>query len=79
MVRHTNTYAHTYRHRLRSTHSYQKSLLLKWTFMLDSVNGKLLYTSQVLIMQLCTRASPTEGWLHAGLHVGCLYPRGLAV
>ena len=47
--------------------------------MLDSVNGKLLYTSQVLIMQLCTRASPTKGWLHAGLHVGCLYPRGLAV
>ena len=31
--------------------------------MLVSVNDKLLYTSQVLIMQLCTRASPTEGWL----------------
>ena len=31
--------------------------------MLVSVNDKSLYTSQVLIMQLCTRASPTEGWL----------------
>ena len=31
--------------------------------MLVSVNDKSLYTSQVLIMQLYTRASPTEGWL----------------
>ena len=31
--------------------------------MLVSVNDKLLYTSQVLIMQLCTRASSTESWL----------------
>ena len=40
-----------------------RSLLLKWTFMLVSVNDKSLYTSQVIIMQLYTRASPTEGWL----------------
>ena len=40
-----------------------RSLLLKWTFMLVSVNDKSLYTSQVLIMQLYTRASRTEGWL----------------
>ena len=43
--------------------SISRSLLLKWTFMLVSVNDKSLYTSQVLIMQLYTRASPTEGWL----------------
>ena len=35
--------------------------------MLVSANDKSLYTSQVLIAQLCTRASPTEG----ALHVGC--------
>ena len=31
--------------------------------MLVSVNDQSLYTSQVLITQLCTRASSTESWL----------------
>ena len=31
--------------------------------MLVSVNDQALYTTEVLIMQLRTRASPTEGWL----------------
>ena len=30
--------------------------------MLVSVNDKSFYTSQVQIMQLYTRASPTDGW-----------------
>ena len=40
-----------------------RSLLLKRTFMLVSVNDKSLYTSVVLITQLCMKASFTESWL----------------
>ena len=41
--------------------------------MLVSVNDQALYTSEVLIMQLYTMASPTEGWLlHCTLDVSIL-------